>query len=107
VEDAFAGVEDAVEVEDSEEELLEPESEEGDEVVDSEDVEDDESESPELVDPDLLPYPSAYQPPPFRWKADKEIFFSVPVSHLGQAGLSWLTRTIFSNSWPHEGQRYS
>jgi hypothetical protein len=54
-----------------------------------------------------LPYPSAYQPPPFRWKADKEIFFSVPASHFSHGGLAPLTRTICSNSCPHVGHRYS
>jgi len=41
-----------------------------------------------------------YQPPPLRWNADSEIFFTTSDdSHSGHGGLAAPARTIFSNSW--------
>lgn len=56
----------------------------------------------------LPEYASLYQPLPFKWNDDKEIFFETSVpEHWGHGGAGAPARMIVSNSWLQLGQAYS
>jgi hypothetical protein len=77
-----------------------PSVEDVDEELDDDEDDDDDEPCP--------PYPSLYQPPPFNWKADREISFSRAPEHSVHFfnGLS-LNFWITSNVWPQDVHRYS
>ena len=102
-----------LEVSEEEEEELEEvevseEEEELEEVafVDDEVDEEDEEDAPGLL-LSLPEYASEYQPPPLRWKAESEIFFSTTPSQDGQEGAGSEKPTILSNSSLQALQTYS